>query len=102
MAFKQLDPEDFVVSSDSVTSTVWSGNSPSLNTYATNGLNFTSSVQNFYWIYIAKQPTYLESGLQFINQMCTGSSHFTFGPTALLYVQVIFYVSIHVLYSITT
>jgi hypothetical protein len=39
MAFKRLDPEDFVVSSDSVTSTVWSNNSPSLNDY------FTSSAQ---------------------------------------------------------
>mgnify|MGYP006148723849 FL=1 len=39
MAFKRLDPEDFVVSSDSVTSTVWSNNSPSLNTF------FTSSTQ---------------------------------------------------------
>jgi len=39
MAFKRLDPEDFIVSSDSVTSTVWSNNSPSLNTY------FTSSTQ---------------------------------------------------------
>jgi hypothetical protein len=39
MAFKRLDPEDFVVSTDSVTSTVWSNNTPSLNTY------FTSSVQ---------------------------------------------------------
>ena len=39
MSFKRLDPEDFVVSSDSVTSTVWSNNSPSLNTY------FTSSTQ---------------------------------------------------------
>ena len=39
MAFKRLDPEDFVVSSDSVTSTVWSNNAPSLNTY------FTSSTQ---------------------------------------------------------
>ena len=39
MAFKRLDPEDFVVSSDSVTSTVWSNNTPSLNTY------FTSSTQ---------------------------------------------------------
>ena len=45
MAFKQLDAEDFVVSSDSVTSTVWSNNTPSLNEYAVNGLNFTSSVQ---------------------------------------------------------
>ena len=39
MAFKRLDPEDFVVSSDSVTSTVWGNNSPSLDTF------FTSSTQ---------------------------------------------------------
>ena len=39
MGFKALEPEDFVVSSYSVTSTVWSNNSPSLNTY------FTSSTQ---------------------------------------------------------
>ena len=39
MAFKNLDPQDFVVSSDSVTSTVWSNNNPSLN------VAFTSSTQ---------------------------------------------------------
>jgi len=39
MAFKRLDPEDFVISSDSVTSTVWSNNQPSLNAY------FSSSTQ---------------------------------------------------------
>ena len=39
MGFKTFDPEDFVVSSDSVTSTVWSNNNPSLN------VAFTSSTQ---------------------------------------------------------
>ena len=39
MAFKTLDPQDFVVSSDSVTSTVWSNNNPSLN------VAFSSSTQ---------------------------------------------------------
>lgn len=39
MGFKRLDPEDFVVSADTVTSTVWSNNSVSLDTY------FTSSAQ---------------------------------------------------------
>ena len=39
MGFKRFDPEDFVVSADTVTSTVWSGFQPSLNTY------FSSSVQ---------------------------------------------------------
>lgn len=39
MGFKRFEPEDFVVSADTVSSTVWSNNSISLNTY------FTSSVQ---------------------------------------------------------
>jgi len=39
MGFKRFDPEDFVVSADTVSSTVWSNNAISLNTY------FTSSVQ---------------------------------------------------------
>ena len=39
MGFKALEPSDFVVSSDSVTSTVWSNNNPSLN------VAFTSSTQ---------------------------------------------------------
>jgi len=39
MGFKRFDPEDFVISANTVTSTVWSNNSVSLDTY------FTSSVQ---------------------------------------------------------
>lgn len=39
MGFKRFDPEDFVVSADTVSSTVWSNNAVSLNTY------FTSSTQ---------------------------------------------------------
>jgi hypothetical protein len=39
MGFKQFDPEDFVVSADTVTSTVWSNQSVTLNNY------FTSSIQ---------------------------------------------------------
>jgi hypothetical protein len=39
MGFKRFDPEDFVVSANTVTSTVWSNNAVSLNTF------FTSSVQ---------------------------------------------------------
>lgn len=31
MGFKRLEPEDFIVSSDTVSSTVWSGNQPSLS-----------------------------------------------------------------------
>jgi hypothetical protein len=33
MSFKRLDPEDFVVSADAVSSTVWTGNAPTLATF---------------------------------------------------------------------
>ena len=39
MGFKRFDPEDFLVSADSVSSTVWSSNQPTLSTF------FTSSTQ---------------------------------------------------------
>tara|TARA_R110000803_G_scaffold159979_1_gene223982 strand:- start:96 stop:1175 length:1080 start_codon:yes stop_codon:yes gene_type:complete len=48
MAFKRLDPEDFLVSADSVTSTVWSNNSPSLNTYHTSSVQREGSSGPYY------------------------------------------------------
>ena len=39
MGFKRLEAEDFLVSADSVSSTVWSGNQPTLTSF------FTSSAQ---------------------------------------------------------
>ena len=39
MSFKRFDAEDFVVSSDSITSTLWSTGAPTLTQF------FTSSVQ---------------------------------------------------------
>ncbi len=48
MAFKQLDAEDFVVSSDSVTSTVWSNNAPSLSTFHTSSTQREGSSGPYY------------------------------------------------------
>ena len=36
MAFKRFDPEDFVVSSDSITSTLWSTGNPTLTNFFTS------------------------------------------------------------------
>ena len=33
MSFKRLDPEDFLVSSDSITSTLWTNFQPTLTTF---------------------------------------------------------------------
>jgi hypothetical protein len=48
MAFKRFDPEDFVVSSDSITSTLWSTGVPTLNTFATNSIQTAGSSGNYY------------------------------------------------------
>jgi len=71
MAFKRLDPEDFVVSSDSVTSTVWSNNTPSLNTF------FTSSTQ-----------TQGSSGPYYLSVFNTSSSSTTGSSAAAVQFQI--------------
>jgi hypothetical protein len=42
MSFKRLDPEDFLVSSDTVTSTVWSDETPRLQTFFTASTTSTN------------------------------------------------------------
>jgi hypothetical protein len=48
MAFKRFDPEDFVVSSDSITSTLWSTGDPILSTFYTNSVQEVGSSGNYY------------------------------------------------------
>jgi hypothetical protein len=48
MAFKRFDPEDFVVSSDSITSTLFSNGSPTLTSFFTSSTQVASSAGNYY------------------------------------------------------
>jgi hypothetical protein len=48
MAFKRFDPEDFVVSSDSITSTMWSTGNPTLTTFFTSSTQIAGSSGNYY------------------------------------------------------
>ena len=48
MAFKSFDPEDFVVSSDSITSTLWSNGSPTLTEFYTSSVQAAGSSGNYY------------------------------------------------------
>jgi len=48
MSFKRFDPEDFVVSSDSITSTLWSNGVPTLINFYTNSIQENSSAGNYY------------------------------------------------------
>jgi hypothetical protein len=48
MAFKRFDPEDFVVSSDSITSTLWSTGAPILTEFYTSSVQEAGSSGNYY------------------------------------------------------
>jgi len=48
MAFKRFDPEDFLVSSDSITSTLWSTGAPTLISFNTSSVQAAGSSGNYY------------------------------------------------------
>ena len=48
MSFKRLDPEDFLVSADSITATAWSTNSPTLTEFYTSSVQASSTSGKFY------------------------------------------------------
>lgn len=48
MSFKRLDPQDFVVSADSITSTLWSGDVPTLTEFYTSSTQEATSAGDYY------------------------------------------------------
>ena len=94
MSFKRLDPEDFLVSVDSVTATAWSTNSPTLSTFFTSPVTSTndSYYKNVYQTASTLSNAAVQfaiaygningSGSAFFNDAITGSS-----PTRTVYGQ---------------
>jgi hypothetical protein len=65
MAFKRLDPEDFVVSSDSITSTLWSTGAPTLTTFFTSSIQAAGSSGNYYLSVYQTSSNSITSAVQF-------------------------------------
>ena len=94
MSFKRLDPEDFLVSVDSVTATAWSTNSPILSTFFTSSV--TSTNDSYYKNVYQTASTLSGSAVQFAiaygNQYGSGSENFNdlvpgVSPTRTVYGQ---------------
>jgi hypothetical protein len=49
MSFKRLDPEDFLVSSDSIINTLWSTDTPTLTTFFTSSIQVGSTAGTYYY-----------------------------------------------------
>ena len=94
MSFKRLDPEDFLVSIDSVTATAWSTNSPTLTTFFTSSV--TSTNDSYYKNVYQTASTVSGSAVQFAiaygNIKGSGSANFNdlvpgVSPTRTVYGQ---------------
>ena len=96
MGFKRFDPEDFVISANTVTSTVWSNNAVSLNTF------FTSSVQtegssgpyylNIYQTASSEESAEVQFSIAYANSEGGGGTDFDasvggVSPTTTIYGQ---------------
>jgi len=70
MAFKRLDPQDLVISTDSVTATVWSNNNPTLTGFFTSSTQVTSNIAQFYYSVYQTSSTDAAAAVQFDIAYC--------------------------------
>jgi len=94
MSFKRLDPEDFLVSVDSVTATAWSTNSPTLTTFFTSSVSSTndSYYKNVYQTASTVSGSAVQFAIAYGNQNGSGSANFNdsvpgVSPTRTVYGQ---------------
>lgn len=65
MSFKRLDTEDFVVSSDSITSTLWSTGNPTLTAFYTSSVQAAGSSGDYYLSVYQTASTQTSAEVQF-------------------------------------
>ena len=70
MSFKTFDPEDFVVSSDSIVSTLWSTDSPTLTAFYTSSIQEAGSSGNYYLSIYQTESTDANAAVQFDIVYC--------------------------------
>lgn len=74
MSFKRLETDDFVISADSISSTLWSTNNPTLTTFFTSSTQMTSSAGSYYVnIYDTAITSSIQFALAYGNSYGSGS-----------------------------
>jgi hypothetical protein len=87
MAFKRLDPEDFIVSADSITAPAWSAYSPTLTQMYTSSVQVNGTSGNYYLTIYNTASTDAAAEIQFNiaygNQYGSGSLLYNAGINGL-------------------
>ena len=78
MSFKRLDPEDFLVSVDSITATAWSTNTPTLTTFFTSSTTSTNDAyyKNVYQTGSTLSGSAVQFALAYGNLLGSGSTNY--------------------------
>ena len=97
MSFNRLDPSDFVVSSDSITATLWTGAVPTLSSFFTSSVQEAGSSGDYYLnVFQANPITSTTASIQFAvaygNAAGSGSALYNsavegLSPTSTIYGQ---------------
>jgi len=96
MSFKRLDPEDFVVSADSIVAACWTGNNPTLTSFFSSSVQVAGSSGDFYINVYQTSSTDADAEVQFAitygNEFGSGSVWYNsavpgYSPTQTIYGQ---------------
>ena len=66
MSFKRFDPQDLVVSAESITQAAWEGSTPTITSFHTSSTQVAANTGNYYYnIYAANPATNASASVQF-------------------------------------
>jgi hypothetical protein len=85
MAFKRLDPEDLVISTDSVAGAMWSNNVNTLTSFFTSSTQIASNTAQFYYSVYQTSSTNTSAAVQFDIAYCDlfGSGSAPYNPSVI-------------------
>jgi len=93
MSFNRFEPDDFVVSTDAISSTLWSNDSPSLSAIFTSSAQIAGASGDFYTnIYNAATTESVQFAIAFGNSNGSGSLNYNsavdgYSPTSTIFGQ---------------
>lgn len=92
MSFKRLDPEDFVISADAISSTLWTGNVPTLSQFYTSSTqgSSTSYYLDIYNTGSALSGSEVQFSIAYGNKYGSGSLLYNSSVTASSYSRTIY------------
>lgn len=92
MSFKRLDTEDFVISADAISSTLWSTNSPALSTFFTSSQGATSLLYylDVYQTASALSGSEVQFSIAYGNKFGSGSALYNPTYTSASYSRTIY------------